>query len=152
MRCALLAVALLALPLAACGAESPKSSSAVAALPASKNLSGYLRVHEFRAKDGKVFAALYGKSVTPEVFTELLIVDEKDSGRVIYLLDRSRFLGPHGVDTEPESSNFYGYKVLLKASDHIVVNYMSNGGKNVSDDVTVGWNGEAERFELEKAP
>lgn len=78
----------------------------------------------------------------------LLIVDPAR----FYLLDRSRFLGPHGVDTEPESSDFYGYKVLLKASDYIVVNYMSDGGKFVSDDVTISWNYEVGRFELEKSP
>lgn len=152
MRRIALAVTLLVLSLAACGEEGQRSGNAVVALPVSMDLSGYSRVHEFRAKDGKVLAGLYGQSVAPEIFSELLIVDEKGSRRVIYLLDRSRFLGTHGVDTEPESSGFYGYKVLLKAPDHIVVNYMSNGGKNVSDDVTIGWNYEAGRFELEKAP
>lgn len=145
---------LFALSIAACsGADKQRSVSAIRSLPVQMDLSGYSRIHEFDSKQDGVLAGLYGKSIALDVFSELLVVDERGSSkRVIYLLDKNRFLGTHGIDTEPESSGFYGYKVVLKSPDYFVVNYMSNGGKNVSDDVTISWNSRLERFELEKTP
>jgi hypothetical protein len=117
------------------------------------DLSGYSEIHKFDFNQSGVLASLYGKSIAPDVFSELLVVDKSGSSkRVIYLLDEKRFLGTHGIDTEPESLGFYGYKVVLTAPDYFVVNYMSNGGKNVSDDVTVYWNSARKWFELEKSP
>lgn len=136
---------------AAYGADSQTLGSAITVLPALADITGYERIHVLHTKKGRAVVGLYGKPVVPGVFSELLLINEQANSKlVIYLLDSSRFLGINGIEHEPDSARFYGYKVVVKGSNYIVVNYLSNSGKNVSDDVTISWNDTMQRFEFEK--
>lgn len=135
------------------GSEPGPERERITRLPAHVDLSGYSALHTFSARDGVTLAVLYGRPSAPGVFSELLFIDpNSEPPCAIYLVDGGRFLGVHGVDSEPHSSTFYGYMVVLKAPQHVVVNYLSDEGKSVSDDVTISWRQEHQRFELEKTP
>ena len=145
--------ALLFLLVAACTRHTEISADKIKTLPATMDLSGYSRIHEFHTKDGTALAALYGKTVAPGFFSELLFVDERDNvKRILYLADRDRFLGVQGVEEEIGLPEFYGYTLKRKGPDSLVVNYTTNGGKDPSDNRTFYWNYEAKRFQRQDVP
>ena len=148
-----LAVAVAALSVTAGITGSPARAEVTAVLPVIVDLRGFARIHDFHAPNGTLLACLYGKSIDNELFSELLIVDaDCSTPRVIYLMDRNRFVGVDGVEMQPESANFFAYRIEMKAADYIVVNCTSDHGVSVSDDVTVRWNYERQTFGLEKTP
>lgn len=135
----------------ACSEGSRASRSAIMALPTPVDITGYIRIHELHLNEGRMIVGIYGKPIAQGIFSELLLINELANAKlIIYLLDRDRFLGINGVEQEPDSALFYGYRMILMGPDYIVVNYLSSSGKNVSDDVTISWNKAMQRFEFEK--
>lgn len=113
----------------------------------------YTMIHTFRAKDGVELGRVFVKPLNSEVFVSLVITNATNiEDDILYVIDSTKLFSKKGIDTEVAPEGFYGYKIVLKKDDYIVLTYLSNGGKNVSDDLTIAWNYNLKIFELMKTP
>lgn len=107
----------------------------------------FIAIHEFKAKNGTSLGQLYVRYKTAEVFDSIRIV--KKTGKqeeVLYRIDESRFFSRDALEQEVYDPGFYGYKVANLAADHVVLTYIRNKGKSVSDDIMIKWDGDSGAF------
>lgn len=108
---------------------------------------GFTAIHEFKNKSGVSLGQLQVRYIAREVFDSLRIV--KTTGKredVLYRIDESRFYSGDRLEQEVYDPGFYGYKIATLAADHVVVTYMRNKGKSVSDNIMIKWDAESASF------
>lgn len=108
---------------------------------------GFIAVHEFKDKNGVLLGHLQVRYINAQVFDSIRIV--KNSGKqeeVLYRIDESRFFSKDALEQEVYDPGFYGYKVADLASDHVVLTYIRNKGKSVSDNIMIKWDGDSKSF------
>lgn len=117
------------------------------------NEKGYKLIHQFYGKDRAPLGSVYVKYINDTVFTSMVIKKEIEGGNeILYFIDSIQLISKNGIDEEVFSEGFYGYIVVLAKDDYIVINYLRNEGKNVSDDVTIEWNYVEKKFQMMKSP
>ena len=94
---------------------------------------------------------LYNKPVNDSIFESLIIINKSDT---IYKIDKLHFWNQKGPDfnVSKDTSNFYGYSFLKLNNDSFVLNYYSDKGKNIADNITVIWNEANRIFEVMITP
>ena len=114
---------------------------------------GYRLIHSFYNEDDKLLGNAYVKGRNQDVFTLMLITTENE-GEIdtLYFIDSTRLISKKGLDAEVFKDGFYGYKVVMKENDYIVLNSLRDFGERVSDDITIEWDYDEGLFELMKAP
>ena len=117
------------------------------------NIDDYELIHRFYGKDKTFLGSAYAKYRANEVFTSMIILkgDEQNS-EVLYFIDKTKLLKKDGIDGTVYPDGFWGYKVIMAKDDYIVINYLRNAGKNVSDDITIKWNYNEQKFQMLKTP
>lgn len=108
---------------------------------------GFIAVHEFKDKSGVLLGQLQVRYINAQVFDSIRIV--KNSGKqeeVLYRIDESRFFSKDALEQEVYDPGFYGYKVADLAADHVVLTYIRNKGKSVSDNIMIKWDGDSKSF------
>ena len=117
------------------------------------NQADYKLVHQFYSKDKEPLGNVYAKYISDDVFTSMVIkINAEGRNEILYFIDSTRLIKKDGIDIEVFAEGFYGYKVVLAKDDYIVINYLRNKGKNVSDDITIEWNYAEKKFQMMKAP
>ena len=48
-----------------------------------------------------------------------------------------KFYNKKGLDKSVDPDGFWGYQIVLKKDKYFVLSYLSNKGKNISDDITI---------------
>jgi len=113
----------------------------------------YTQIHSFYDKDEKLLGSVYVKYLDKDVFTSMLIEKEVNGRKdTLYFINFNKLISKKGIEAEVFNEGFYGYKVIMKKNDYIVLSYLRNYGKDVSDDITIEWNYKEGLFELMKAP
>jgi len=119
------------------------------------NKDEYKIIHQLYGQEKNIIGAVYAKYLD-DVFTSLVIIDEeREDNQILYYIDRTRFINADGIEFEIEENDnnkFYGYKVALLGQGHIVVYYLSNGGQDESDNITIEWNNEEKKFKKYELP
>jgi hypothetical protein len=107
----------------------------------------FITIHEFKNKSGVSLGKLQVRYVAKEMFDSLRII--KTTGKqeaVLYRIDESRFYSGDALEQEVYDPGFYGYKVASLAADHVVLTYMRNKGKSVSDNIMIKWDSDSAAF------
>lgn len=107
------------------------------------------KLYTMTTEDGSDIGTVYAIFINDSVFTRLEVVNENDT---IYQIDSTRFIGAAGLEETVYENGFYGYVFRVKEQDYFTVSYLRNSGRNISDDITVEWNPQANRLELMKLP
>ena len=113
------------------------------------NRNGYEKVHSLFKKDGTFIGDVYVSFINDDIFKDLYVIDETDT---IYSVSRDVFSNAKGEDIRVFGEGFFGYRILLKKQDYIVLSYLRNTGANVSDDITIEWNYDHNVLEVQKVP
>jgi hypothetical protein len=111
--------------------------------------SGFIKVHSLKKSDNSFIGDVYAKFINDSIFTDLYVINERDT---LYKIDKCNLLNIKGKDINISCDEFWGYKFILKKKDYIVISYLSNKGKNVSDDITIEWNNLDGMLEIMKEP
>jgi hypothetical protein len=116
-----------------------------------------LKVHQFKDKKGSLLGEVYIRPLQgkKDVFDFLQIIKKTaEKPKTLYTIDKHEFTNgkKSGNDFEVLINGFYGYKLVLVKPDYIVLSYLRNNGKNVSDDITIEWNYSKKQFEVMKMP
>lgn len=114
--------------------------------------SDYRKIHQLYDVKNKVYlGSVYVKYITDTVFTSLVVINEnKVKDVILYYVDSTRFMKKDGLDTEVYEDGFYGYIIVDKKDDYIVLNYLRNEGKHVSDNIRIKWNYSKKKFHIFK--
>ena len=113
----------------------------------------YQKIHSFYAKNNSHLGDVLVKYVNDSLISEMLIVNTTNGNiDTLYSIDSTKLSNPHGIDLQFNSAGFFGYLIVLKASDYIVLSFLSNFGENVADDITIEWNYEKNVFERMLTP
>lgn len=146
----------IALLLLGCSANSNKSTNdsktnTISEVEKSKlpNKSTFTKVYTLTKKDNSVIGDIYAKYVDDSVFTDLYIVNERDT---LYVIKKNILANTKGKDIEVFNEGFYGYLFVLKKNDYFVLSYLRNKGSNISDDITIEWNYENNILEVQNVP
>jgi hypothetical protein len=114
-----------------------------------KEASTYKYIYTMRNKDDVLIGDVYANMINDTVFTDLFIMNKVDT---IYMISHEFFFNPKNVDLKVLKDGFYGYRFVMKNKDYIVLSYLTNKGKNVSDDITIEWNYKKLLMEVQKEP
>lgn len=107
------------------------------------------KIFTLKTQNNIIIGDVYAEMINDSIFTKLQVCHGNDT---IYWVDSTGFSNRNGEDLQVLQKGFFGYKVVLKRGDYFVLSYLTNGGKNVSDDITVEWNGQHGMLEVQKAP
>jgi hypothetical protein len=108
---------------------------------------GFIGIHEFKDKNGASLGKLQVRYISKEVFDSLRIVKTKGKQEdVLYRVDKSGFYSRDALEQEVYDPGFYGYKIASLASDHVLLTYVRNKGKSVSDNIIIKWNSDSAAF------
>ncbi|MCX6718447.1 MAG: hypothetical protein NTY81_02490 [Candidatus Staskawiczbacteria bacterium] len=115
------------------------------------NKSDITLVSTLKTPDGSILGDAYVTYLNKDVFTSLYITKEVDGKKiVIYKINSDGFFNTKGKDQEIVKDKFYGYKFVSIKSDNFVLYLLTDNGKGVSDDITVGWNYDKKVFEAQR--
>ena len=114
---------------------------------------GYTIIHTFQDDEGKELGKAYVKYDTLETFSEMIISRKSHSiTDTLYHIDSRKLIGEKGLEEVISGNDFYGYTVVLKKSDYIVIVLVDGNGEGASDNITIKWNKEKDTFELLRLP
>ena len=105
----------------------------------------YEPIYTFHNKKGETLGSLQGIKKNNEIYTHLRIVGNEQE--VLYFIDKTKLYS--GEDLELDivaGGEFYGYKIILTKPDYVVLSYLTNDGKNVSDDITIEYDYKQHKF------
>jgi hypothetical protein len=100
----------------------------------------FITIHEFKTKSGVLLGRLQVRYIASDVFDSLKIVKmAAKQEEVLYRIDESRFYSRDALEQEVYDPGFYGYKIASMAADQVLLTYMRNKGKSVSDNIMIQW-------------
>lgn len=109
----------------------------------------FTKVYSLKKKDNSAIGDVYVKFINDSIFTDLCVVNEKDT---LYTIKRNFLTNTKGKDIEVFNDGFYGYLFVLKKNDYFVLSYLRNNGSNISDDISIEWNYQDNILEVQKVP
>jgi len=120
-----------------------------------ENETNFRLEYHLKLKNGDTIGSLYIKPLKEdkEVFSSIIIKGFGTSiNDTLYSIKGNIFRNTKGIDIKVFGQNHYGYRFIRKNESSFVIIALSEGGKNVSDNIWIIWNDEKGIFEVEKAP
>jgi hypothetical protein len=105
--------------------------------PLPDNKSMFTKVHSLKKKDNTFIGDVYVKFINDSVFTDLYVVNSKDT---LYTIKKNIFTNTKGKNLDVPNDNFYGYLFALKKTDSFTLSFLTNKGLDSSDDIIIEWN------------
>lgn len=104
----------------------------------------YEEIHTFNDKVGHTIGSLEGVKTHSGLYSHLRFFDSK--GDIVYRIEKGIFYEGESLDLQITSGGFFGYRIELLKPDYVVITYLSNGGKNVADSLTIEYDYTKKRF------
>lgn len=115
------------------------------------NFSDMTKEGVFTAANGNFLGTLYVRYVDDSLISDLHIVGE--SNKLLFKMDRNGIFNlMDGTNLDINRKGFYGYKIIKRTSDRIVVGILLNGGEDVGDSTTLYWDYSKGMFKLLQPP
>ena len=120
---------------------------------ANQSKTSEVPVHLFKDKKGLLLGEVYIKYKAKGIFEQMIILKNRTQSKdTLYSIKGTVFRNPNGVDIEVGKSNFWGYKIVLKRNDYIIVTKVNNKNVGISDNIMISWDYNRKLFEVLKTP
>jgi hypothetical protein len=139
---------------AACGNDRPISQTSKQVQEKSQKTKHSLRIfHVFENPAGAILGYAYTpKDSDNDIFDRLHVFESKNSRDTLYKVERTKLYNQNGLEVEVSENDFHGYKCVIKRDDYIVLVMVDAQGREYSDNITIEWDYESKKFQLQQGP